>query len=505
MANNIFNNRTLGSIDGNTFASATTDGIKNVSVGNQNITGLTNLDGYNFQQSDVAAGQYVLNADGAGYITFDPYTPGGGGGLIGPVSKSSFKSSMLAGTLVPGTWYNIYATSSNVTSGAERVLTTVYDLFVFATGTQSISQSGKRRMRVPKQSLYSGTGFYGFPNYYPLQGYLLNIGDIATVSNWVYVNTTGNMGTLEYTATLDMANWDLVPIEDSTYYETRVYDILMDTNPSVADSQFLIITQQSDERSNVVVASGTQSDVAINIYWLNGNWQNTCDFNEWNNPLVYNNKTSGIWANDDYASGRPTSVASNHLYYFPSKTYNDLPNNVTPINAQPWIVANTCEYIGANEVKNFSITGNIAERMYNNIVRGFIKDNTVGDTIMNNTIYGNDIYLSGIVSNTCYSIINNIANCIDSNTLGGGYSATHIKDNVVNGGAISYNLCNAINGNIVTGDIALNENTGAINFNRISGKVVYFGIGGQYKAIYNNLSTIGNIEYNDVIAIWNNG
>ncbi len=495
MANNISSNRTLGNIDGNTFAAATTDGINNVSVGNQNITGLTNLNGYNFQQEDVAAGQYVLLADGAGTITFDPYSPGGGG-IIGGYTISSFKTDLLAGALVPGQWYNIYDSFANTPGGGNRALTTVYDLFVFATATQSISQSGLRRMRVPKRSLYTA-------NYWPLN--TTSIGSIATTSNWVYENTTGNNGTLQYGTTLDATNWDLVAITDDTAYETRVYEVTYETDPSLSDAFFLRIMIQRDERANTVNSNATASAYAASTsgFSLNGTQQTTCDFNEWNNPYIQNNQSYGIWSNNDFGNGSPTKIYANRLYFYYEK--NDLTYDITDVNAEPWINSNETEYIGGNTVHLLSISGNTTERITDNFVRGCIKGNNA-DHIKGNRILGKYGTLAyGILNNDCANIINNYANSIAENALSGGFGTAHLKDNMVNGGSIENNICQMIYGNMVTGDISFNENTGVIRSNRMSGYIVSASLSGQTKAIYNNANGIADIENNDGISIYNNG
>jgi hypothetical protein len=496
MANNITYNKFGGSISGNTFSSAGSDGIGNVSVGNQDITGLTALNGYNFQQEDVAAGQYILLADGAGTITFDPFTPGGGGGIVGGYSISTFKSDLLAGALTAGQWYNIYDSFTNTPAGAERALTTIYDLFVFATGTASISQSGLRRMRVPKRSLYTA-------NYWPFTG--PSIGDRATTSNWVYENTTGSSGTLQYGTTLDTTNWDLVPIGDDTAYETRVYEVTYETNPSLSDAYFLRIMIQRDERSNIVSSNATASAYAISTsgFSLNGTQQTTCDFNEWNNPSIQNNQSYGIWSNNNFGNGTPTKIYANKVYFYYES--NNITYNITEVNAEPWINSNESEYIGGNTVQLLSISDNTTERITDNFVRGSIKGNN-GDHIKGNRILGKYGTLAyGILNNDCSNIINNYANSIAENAITGGFGTAHIKDNIVNGGSIESNICQMIYGNAVTGDISLNANTGVIRSNRMSGYIVGASIIGQTKAIYNNGSGIADIENNDGISIYNNG
>lgn len=498
MANNITNNNFFGKIIGNTFSGS--GGVNNVSVGTQDITGNSDFSGYSFQQDDVAAGLYILNADGAGIIDFTPYSPSsGGGGLYEGYTFSQFQNQMKGAGLTAGAWYNIYGTSSNSPSSG-RTLTFAYDLFVFATGTNSIAPNGKRRMRVPKQSLYSSSYYYKS---------LPSSGNKCVVSNWVYNNLANAQGTLDYYTTPDTTNWSLVDPSDSTYYETRIYEVLLDTDPNLPEGYFLRIAEQWDERHNHVNASPTQSSFATNAstgFALNGEWQTTCDLNEWNNPLLKDNSTYGVWANWSFDSGSSTRIEANKVFFYRNRETS----SITDINAEPFINNNAAYLIGGNEVQEKAIRDNTGvERIVANKVVGYIKGNTGGDFYAYNEIEG--VFDS---SSTNYGIVDNDASDIAYNkaaSIGGnvmdqtGGNTGRIIGNVLNFGKIENNVNGDIIGNMVTGDISSNSNTGEISGNRMSGDRTSAAINGTIRAIWNNGSGVSDIIDNDCFSITGNG
>lgn len=315
-----------------TYSESFSTSIPNNKVLWVNGDGQVNFMNYYFPILDGTAGQ-VLMTDGSGQVYWG--TGGGGGGSIivknegttlttaataidfvgegvnatnvgGAVTVvipgatiihktySQLQTLVASDSLVPGAWYNFEYDIDNTTNGGISIH---YDIFLQAITSEKFATRGKRRMRLPKKSLYinssgaDGDGFFEDISYIS--------GNIVRFSNWVYQNVGGSTGSIVYNIKLSSDNWNVLPTSNNTYYEDRLFDIEYDFTNQVVRMQF-------DNQGNEIYGAEQDGLVTSHILWP----QNTIDFHEWNSNFIFNNKCSGVW-NNLTIDGFPTQVMNN--------------------------------------------------------------------------------------------------------------------------------------------------------------------------------------------------
>lgn len=315
------------------FDEGFTSSIPNNKVFWVNGDGQVNFMNYAFPILDGAAGQ-VLMTDGSGQVYWGTGGGGGGGAIIvknegttlttaatsidfvgegvnatntgGSVTVTipganvihktyaQLQTLVTSGSLIEGAWYNF---EYDIDGTSINGINVHYNIFLQAMSSTKFATRGKRLMRIPKKSLYIDSS--GVPGDHFFEELTYSIGDVARFSNWVYQNTTGNLGIISSNIKLDSTNWSILPTSNNTYYEDRIFDIEYDFTNQVVRLQF-------DNQGNEIFGADADGSVTFNLLWP----QNTIDLHEWNSNYIFNNKCSGVW-NNLTSQGYPTEVMNN--------------------------------------------------------------------------------------------------------------------------------------------------------------------------------------------------
>lgn len=322
------------------FSSGFTPTIPNNKVFYVNGNGQVNFLNYYFPISDGIAGQ-VLMTDGSGQVYWGSGGGGGGGSIIiknqgttlttaatsidfvgdGVISTNvggavtvaipgatiihktyaQLQTLISSDSLVPGAWYNF---EYDIDNTAGNGILIHYNIFLQAITGSRFATRGKRLMRLPKKSLYIDSSGVDGDSFFEDITYTVN--QVVRFSNWIYQNTTGITGSILYNIKLDTINWSLVPSNNNTYYEDRIFDIEYDFSHQAVRLQF-------DNQGNEIYGADQDGFVTSNLLWP----QNTIDFHEWNSNYIFNNKCSGVW-NNLTVDGTPTLVSNNIVLSTPT-------------------------------------------------------------------------------------------------------------------------------------------------------------------------------------------
>jgi hypothetical protein len=386
--------------------------------------------------------EYVYINDGNSVFWIEPVNsgtagPAGPAGAPGPaglgitdILYANLVTLKLAGTLSPGERYHI----------------TDRDIWVDALTEYDLSIEGMRTMRIIKRqhyisyTIWDSTAAYG-------------VGDIAIWGASIWENLTGALGTFINQAELD-SNWAVVPKSNTTYYETKSFEINYDI-----DNDW--VTMQKDNRNNVILSAydSYYSKNALGII------SNPIDITDWGCPEIFNNICECIVNNSQVEI-----------------TGNICKLGAISYNKSNYIIGNICTK-GIFNNDTGSITNNLCDTISGNLTTG-------GNISSNSCSNITDNIVEQILNNTCkLHIANN--NYADMPIIGNSNNGS--IDSNVNIGGITYNSNNGniyansnagyIENNSNSGPILLNSNNGPIRFNSNTGD------------IYNN-SNDGYIERN---------
>lgn len=348
------------------------------------------------------------------------------------------------------------------------------NIWIQALDINTLSPSAYRLMQVIDTTAYVGTGVYKGVWHSTLS---VSINDKVIWGGKLWINTTGSVGSATNDSTLNGTNWTLLTT-DAKYFN-KLFNIKYDY---IND----IITEQSDDRGNVVNYDGVTSYIDIT------DWGNTYIYN--NNTFgIYNNRLSALYLNDNICGGRiynNLNSTSDKPGPYGKITYNkttgSIYNNGLKVGAisNNVIMGSIYSNEGSYPDMDNSISFNVSFDIYSNAQFTGIDYNSIPGAIYSNIITDetirNNTNLGDIRNNTSMNIYQNSNNgAIYSNNING-----NIMYNL--NGSVIYNNTN--NGNITN-----NSNTGPIYNNSNNGSIMF---NANIFDIYNNNSNVGEISYN---------
>jgi hypothetical protein len=359
------------------------------------------------------------------------------------------------------------------------------DIWLEALENNLLGSQGRRKMRVPMTTYYTPqivTGIVNL-NFQGIYGQAITAGSTpvstTTIGGTIYLaiwggrlwerNTSGADGTPPNAFTLNSTGWTLL-VDTSTFYETKYFNVeyLIDSD---------LILKQEDWKGNIVyntTVSGLQ----------------TVTHTDWNNDLILNNTSRGIYNNYRSTTQRAEIDSNNcdgiifgnfQRFINNNKILGDIRNNTGGPTTD--ILNNRCI-----EIYNNSIGGTIS----GNILPGSIFFNTNNGNILNNINLGN------INNNSNNGFISNNRNigAITSN----GSNVTNINQNSNNGTINSNSNSGVISNNSNNGAISLNTHNGQINGNSNSSQITQNSSNaGTTMTIFNNRNN-GQIVRNNSTA-----
>jgi hypothetical protein len=326
-----------------------------------------------------------------------------------------------------------YAQSQTLITNSEIEVGTKYlisDRGIILTGvaTNLFSVEGQRFMRVVKHAYYD--------NLAPSIGVWYStisptVNDIVIYGGKIWKNLTGSAGTADNNRTLNAFDWELVPITNNIYYQTRSFFIHYDHARDWVAKQF-------DWKGNEFGISWTNANDLNLLY-------NPVDISDWGSEFIFNNRATGVYNNLSFVFGNRISYAIyGNSIVIGNTNEGTIFDNVCPIIEninRGEIHSNTCsqQIIGnsnGGDIQNNSNNGSIS---YNSNT-GLIEYNSNGSDIEFNNNNG------GIISNENTGFIS--FNTNNGNIFNIGATTTNITKNN-NNGNITTTVVGAISDSIV--------------------------------------------------------
>lgn len=366
-----------------------------------------------------------------------------GNGYQVTLNKGELDNAILSRTLTPGMSYRI--------TGVDPLLYGGTDVIVQAETNSSISNSGSGLFYNPNYPAYE---FYDTDSTYA-------VGDTATWGGCVWVNRSGNLGSITDAFTLSTGDWSKLPY-DTVHYRAVWDDIMYNYKKNY-------IYYRKDNFNNEVACDST----SLESKWYYPLYATSpIKAFKWGSPKIYNNYVRDSYCefiNIDTASRVNGNSIVNRSYFVGNKVVNS------------YFVGNIFEQyvrVEANVWKNADISYNRMSEGYlsNNWVEGpYSYDFVQGASIFYNdidkgSISGNEIYTTGSITNNAG--MGNITNCylsggtitsnffatgtINSDTLTGGGAS--INNNFISGGAgnsASISNCNLTANKVISGNQVL--------------------------------------------------
>ena len=298
-----------------------------------------------------------------------------------------------AGELIKYAWYYAYDKG----------------FYFFALSDSLLSFSGKRKLNIIKNTYYSSLGVF-------VQSTSYSVSDKIIWGGRVWNCISAGVSASTDAKTLNSSNWEVVT--DDTYYEDRIFNVKYSEN-------YTLITEQSDDRGNIVTLSEVPSNPVAFLNYTSGDG---FIYSDWGDDRILGNRCGAFMNND------ATSILNNRCAALINNTDNIIDNIITGV-----ITYNQSPVYDNNNIGDI-YNNNITDDIRYNSNNGDISNNTSNGFIQDNSNNGD----------------------IDSNSNDG-----NIADNK-NNGAISNNTSNAL----TTLSISSNVNNGYINYNNSTASIV---------------------------------